>query len=189
MITIVPYIESWRAEFEKIGSEIKSTVGDLALALHHIGSTSVTGLSAKDVIDIQVTVARFDRVIAERLSEIGFDRLKDITADHRPPGRNDLPEYDLQKQFYQRSSPDVNLHVRITGTYNQRYPLLCRDYLRQHGDAAKAYELVKIKLAKHFLNNLDAYYEIKDPVFDIIMAGAEAWADLTNWSIPQSDIN
>jgi GrpB-like predicted nucleotidyltransferase (UPF0157 family) len=189
MITIVPYKESWMAGFHRIGSDIKIGLGDLALAIHHIGSTSVPGLSAKDVIDIQVTVASLDRRIADRLLEIGFYRLEDISADHRPPGRADLSESDLQKQFYQRQSPNVNLHVRITGTYNQRYPLLCRDYLRQHGDAAKAYELVKINLAKRFPNNLDAYYEIKDPVFDIIMAGAEAWANRTNWSIPQSDIN
>lgn len=188
MIAIVPYKESWSIDFKRIGGEIKITLRDLALAIHHIGSTSVQGLSAKDIIDIQVTVKTFDHAIEDRLLKIGFQRLKTITADHRPPGRSDITASELQKQFYQRQSPDINLHVRIAGTYNQRYPLLCRDYLRQHHNAALAYELVKINLAKRFPNNLEAYYEIKDPVFDVIMAGAEAWADRTTWIAAPSDI-
>jgi hypothetical protein len=45
----------------------------------------------------------------------------------------------------------------------------------------------KKQLAHHFPNDANPYYDIKDPVFDIIMSGAEDWAAYTNWEIPASD--
>ncbi|CAG5068524.1 hypothetical protein DYBT9623_01255 [Dyadobacter sp. CECT 9623] len=54
--------------------------------------------------------------------------------------------------------------------------------------AAKAYEVIKINLAKHFPDDVNAYYEIKDPVFDVLMAGAEIWASSVRWSHAQSDL-
>lgn len=60
MIQIVPYQASWTEEFAVIGAEVRAALGDTALAVHHIGSTSVPGLAAKDVIDIQITVAHLN---------------------------------------------------------------------------------------------------------------------------------
>lgn len=102
-------------------------------------------------------------------------------------GRNDLLTAELAKSFYHKNEPRVNLHIREQGRLNQRYPLLCRDYLRSHPLAAKAYEEIKKQLAHHFPNNAEAYYDIKDPVFDIIMAGAEDWATSTSWELPGPD--
>jgi GrpB-like predicted nucleotidyltransferase (UPF0157 family) len=75
----------------------------------------------------------------------------------------------------------------VQGRFNQRYALLCRDYLRTHPGAANAYGAIKIALARLHPNDQDAYYDVKDPVFDVIMAGAEDWAAQTNWSVPPSD--
>jgi len=75
-----------------------------------------------------------------------------------------------------------NAGVSINAT-----PLLCRDYLRTHKMAAAAYGEIKQQLAKHFPNDPDAYYAIKDPTFDILMAGATEWATATNWREPVSD--
>ena len=81
----------------------------------------------------------------------------------------------------------TNIHIRVQGRFNQQYPLLCRDYLRTHKSAADAYGRVKQELARYFPDDVGAYYDIKDPVFDILMAGAREWADQLDWFAPKSD--
>ena len=61
MLEIVPYKRSWPSEFRKLASLLRQGLGDLALRIDHIGSTAVPGLAAKDVIDIQITVAALDQ--------------------------------------------------------------------------------------------------------------------------------
>jgi hypothetical protein len=43
------------------------------------------------------------------------------------------------------------------------------------------------QLAAYFPNDMDAYYDVKDPAFDLLMAGAEDWAAMVGWSLPPSD--
>lgn len=187
VIEIVAYNNGWPELFLQAAAGLRTIPANLLQSIHHIGSTSVTGLAAKDVIDIQVTVPSFSAEIEHRLTALGYARLTNINSDHRPPGRQDLSDAELCKWFFQGTDPNVNLHVRKEGAFNQRYPLLCRDFLRANSDAAKAYELIKINLAARFPNDLEAYYDIKDPVFDLLMAGAELWAAQTGWQLPPSD--
>jgi len=81
----------------------------------------------------------------------------------------------------------VNLHVRLQGRSNQRYALLFRDYLRAHPRAAAAYGQAKTALAHYHADDIEAYYGVKDPVCDIIIAGAESWAAATGWEPGPSD--
>ena len=186
MIVIVPYKPSWSEEFASIGAEVRAALGDTALAVHHIGSTSVPGLAAKDIIDVQVTVADLKVPLKRPLEDAGFTFRNDICKDHAPPGMVLAPG-ELEKRYFQRLERPVHLHVRAGGRFNQRYALLCRDFLRLHPLARDAYGEVKSQLARYFPDNIDAYYDIKDPVFDVLMAGAFAWADLTDWQPPPSD--
>jgi len=70
---------------------------------------------------------------------------------------------------------------------NQRYPLLFRDYLRASLPARESYALVKRALARLHPDDVDAYYDVKDPVCDLILDAAERWAAETGWQAPQSD--
>lgn len=186
MITLVPYNPHWPSYFEDIAKRIKEALQDRALFIHHIGSTSVPGMAAKDVIDVQVTVTHLDKALVPLLEKAGFTYWEHITRDHRPPGRDDIPEAGLTKMYFgRRTGQAVNLHIRVAHSFNQRYPLLCRDYLRAHPHAASAYEEVKRQLARHFPNDADAYYNIKDPVFDLIMEGAYIWAKKIGWEPAQ----
>ncbi len=188
-ITIVPYNPAWPELFMAIAQPIRQGMGNNALAIHHIGSTSVPGLAAKDIVDIQVTVKELDKAVVSILEQLGFVFLEHITGDHRPPGRNEIPEAELTKLFFtKRTEPRANLHIRVAGTFNQNYPLLCRDYLRATPFAAQAYMVVKQQLAKYFPHDMDAYYDIKDPVFDILMEGAYLWAKETGWRQPLGDM-
>jgi len=184
-IKILPSNPDWPNRFLVIKSLLKSALPDDS-KIHHIGSTAVPDLVAKNVIDVQVSVLSLKDVTTDSMAAAGFS-LGRPTSDHCPPGKALSPE-DLAKQFYRCEEPFfANVHVREKGRFNQRYPLLCRDYLREHPSAAAAYGEIKQQLARHFPNNADAYYDVKDPVFDLLMAGAVDWARSTKWSHPPSD--
>ncbi len=188
MIMIVPYKSEWRNDFDAIGSRLRQSLGELALRIDHIGSTSVPGLAAKDIIYIQVTVDRLTPMVEDALGRTGYKRLEHITQDHIPPGgMTDRGEWT--KWFFKPVAPKsaINLHVRLAGRANQRYPLLFRDYLRSHPAISDAYAQIKRVLVAHRLDDADAYYDIKDPVCDIILGGAEEWATRTGWELSPSD--
>ncbi len=184
MIEIVAYKPSWPLEFAELGSRLRAALGDRALTIHHIGSTSVPGLDAKDVIDVQITVSSLeDAALKPALERAGFVWREDINRDHAPPGMT-VPDVEFEKRYAKApdSARPTHIYVRVAGRWNQRYALLCRDYLRSHAGAANAYAEIKRQLARYFPNDAEAYYDIKDPVFDVIMAGAEDWASFTNWT-------
>jgi GrpB-like predicted nucleotidyltransferase (UPF0157 family) len=187
MIIIQPYQFTWRDEFLTLGRSLRQVLGDLALRIDHIGSTSVPGLAAKDIIDIQITVNELDPAIAPLLEKIGYQQIAYITHDHLPPGASQPDEWVkwLFKSIATHRS--VNIHVRIGGRANQRYALLFRDYLRSHPTSAQAYAQVKTALANYHRDDIDAYYDVKDPVCDLIMAGADIWAATTQWQLNTTD--
>ena len=191
LIEIVSYDERWPQEFRSIGMPLRQAMGELALRIDHIGSTSVPGLAAKDVIDVQVTVARLDvGVIGAALASLGYTLLEGFNRDHVPPGREGDGVEEWSKLLF--SPPPgqrrTNLHVRQVGRANQRYALLFRDYLRADAMAAGAYGQIKEALARLHPNDVEAYYDVKDPVCDIIMAAAEQWAGAAGYVVGPSDL-
>lgn len=195
MIEIVTYKTSWPEEFHTIGSKIRKVLGERAVRIDHIGSTSVPHLVAKDVIDIQLTVVSFEDFdpIRVGLESAGFVYREGTKADHCPSddGISCTSGYnpDWEKRYF-KSAPDqrkVNLHVRATGRANQRYALLFRDYLRQHSDVAAYYGKVKRCLAQYHADDMVAYVTIKDPVCDLIMHSAENWARDVGWMLGSTD--
>jgi GrpB-like predicted nucleotidyltransferase (UPF0157 family) len=181
MIEIVDYRDSWPLEFQMIARNLRAGLGDLALRVDHIGSTSVPGLCAKDLIDVQISVATLDDRVADALSAIGYVKSEEISRDHRPPGETG-PDQDWDKLFFHppRGQRRINTHVRVLRRPNQRYALLFRDYLIAHPATAAAYGELKRRLAAS-LANPDDYPDVKDPAVDLIYLPAKRWADATNW--------
>lgn len=189
-MTMAPQIEivaprsDWAFEFQALKASIREVL-PAAIAIHHIGSTAVSGLAAKDVIDIQATVASLDVIDPERLGAAGFTEVPGL-VDHAPAGL-DIARVELAKRFFKGNRRNANLHIREQGRFNQRYALLCRDYLRSHPVSAAAYGLIKQRLAARFPDDEDAYYDIKDPLFDIIVEGAGEWSARIGWQEPPGD--
>jgi GrpB-like predicted nucleotidyltransferase (UPF0157 family) len=181
---IEPYSDAWPYDFARIAKLLRSTLGDRALRIDHIGSTSVPHLDAKDTVDIQVTVADLDD--AQPLLAAGFQEFL-VPGDHRPPGE-DGPEEDWQKRLFFQPDHErrSNIHVRVRGRRNQRYALLFRDYLRVHRQAADAYAELKRRLAAE-LRDYGTYAEVKDPACDLIAVAAEDWAAAVGWAPGPSD--
>ncbi|MBS2009297.1 MAG: GrpB family protein [Cyanobacteria bacterium SZAS TMP-1] len=182
-ITIVPYNPAWPAQFEQIAAPLAAALGALAIRIDHIGSTAVPGLAAKDRIDIQVTLGRAEDFAAagKALQTLGYTQAEH-TCDHVPPGGPTAPE-EWEKRFFRppANQRPTNLHVRVAGRANQRYPLLFRDYLRSNDAAARAYANLKYSLAQYHPADIEAYCDIKDPACDLIAIAAEDWAEKTGW--------
>src|SRR5579884_2802559 len=123
VIEIVPYQPEWVAEFRDLAGRLRDGLGDLALRIDHIGSTSVPGLAAKDIVDLQVTVASLEPVepIREGIERAGFLFLEDIGTDHRPPGE-DGPETDWRKLYAREREGQrrTHVHIRQAGRRNGR---------------------------------------------------------------------
>lgn len=187
-IEILPYNPEWPDEFQQIGGTLRQMLGDHALRINHIGSTAVPGLAAKDIIDIQISVAALIPTIEAAMTDHGFKRRVTIDHDHQPPSLVTDPPQWTKWLFHEPSAyRPCNLHMRIEGRANQRYALLFRDYLRAQPLAAQAYGQVKVALAARHADDIAYYYDVKDPVCDIIMAGAEGWAHQSHWTLPATD--
>jgi len=187
MVEIVAYKPSWPSEFQAIASALRRGLGSMALRIDHIGSTSVPGLPAKDVIDIQITAAALDDALVAAMTAIGYALPEGVWRDHRPPGFTG-PESEWQKLLFHEppGQQPTNTHVRVQGRANQRYALLFRDYLRAHPDTAQAYAELKRRLAAH-LADPRTYPEVKDPAVDLIYFAAEDWAKAVRWQPGPSD--
>ncbi|MCU1399931.1 MAG: GrpB protein [Acidimicrobiales bacterium] len=185
-IEVVAPRADWADEFVEIAASLRALLdraGVVVTEIEHIGSTAVPGLAAKDVIDIQVGISDLDdERLAAAMVVSGYRWWGDIHRDHQPPGQT-IPLDELTKRFASQGDHGrpTNIHFRVPGRFNHRYALLCRDYLRTHRTAADAYGEVKRNLARLFPDDVEAYYDVKDPVFDVIMAGAEDWAAVTGW--------
>ncbi len=174
-IEVVGYQVRWPEEFATLALALVEGLGGLALAVDHIGSTAVQGLAAKDVIDIQISVADLDCPdLISIISALGYD--------HRPGLRDnfvgladDSPE--LNKLYFCElpGEREVHIHVRQLGRLNQQYSLLFRDYLRADLVVRAAYQRVKQTLAVRFAHDPEAYYAIKDPYMDTIYRAALLW--------------
>lgn len=177
---IVPYDPRWPARFDRLDKVVRVVIDGDFLGIDHVGSTSVPGLASKDVIDIQVTVASLD-VTDGWTDEIGpFRRRAEIREDHVPPGYPTEPA--RCKRYWSARNPAAHMHIREHGHPNQRYALLFRDYLLSAPAAASAYEEAKRRLAA-LCDDTAMYADAKDPICDLVMQGAEAWAAATGWSL------
>jgi GrpB-like predicted nucleotidyltransferase (UPF0157 family) len=188
-VVISAHDPQWADRAARLIASLYGALGARALRIDHVGSTAVPAMDAKDVLDIQVIVT--DLVDAQEhfdgpLRDLGFTRSPNATRDHVPAGRTDDRTL-WAKRFWQRSGTgeDVNLHVRLIGSPNERLALLFRDWMRAHPQAVIAYSAIKRSLAAA-IPDLDTYAAVKDPLVDLVIVTAEAWAMETGWSPPTS---
>lgn len=182
---IVPYDSAWEKRAAALIARLHEDLSPVALRIDHVGSTAVPGMAAKDVLDLQASVADLAaaaRAFEDPLLVHGFRRLP-YERDHIPAGHDDDPD-SWTKRFWSRQGHpegDVNLHVRVAGSPNERLALLFRDWLRAHPGAVPAYAAFKRALAAA-VPDLGTYAEVKDPVVDLVIAVAEPWASATSWT-------
>lgn len=131
-VAIVPYDPRWPHRYEELAQRIRLALGEKALEVEHVGSTSVPGLAAKDVIDINLTVAdpRDEDAYLPALEEIGYY----LTV--REPSFH-------QHRCLRLPEPRVNLHVFGPDCPETIRNRMFRDWLRTHPEDHTRYENAK----------------------------------------------
>ncbi|MFU8796073.1 MAG: GrpB family protein [Dehalococcoidia bacterium] len=177
-ITIEEYNSEWPRMFRGIASRIRNAMGPTAVRIDHIGSTSVPGLAAKPIIDIQISVASFEPMDTYRrpLEELGFEY------------RDKNPE--LTKRYFKEPrgvAELTHIHVRRAGSFSEQLNLLFRDYMRCHAAEALAYAELKCRLAQEYIGDRPGYTEAKDAFIWNIIRRADRWAADTGWHPEPSD--
>ena len=161
-VRIVDYDPDWPERYRVERDRIVGALGSRALAVHHIGSTSVPGLAAKDRVDVCVEVADPDDDDAYLAELLGAGYVVRVVE----PGHRCLSRAD-------EGEPAVNVHVYAEGAEEVAAYLHFRDQLRRDEGDRRRYEELKRSLAQREWPDVNYYAEAKGEMIREILARAE----------------
>jgi len=168
-IVVCEYDPNWSHLFEQESARIKNVLGSFALAVEHIGSTSVPGLPSKPIIDLLVGVPDLEEAKQRCIAPI-----EALGYIYMPQYASWLPH----ELFFRKGPPGPwTHHVHLMEPSNPRWEafLVFRDYLRAHPEAARAYADVKLALAASAKDDIAAYRNGKSVFVDETTARARDW--------------
>ncbi len=164
-IKIEPYDPRWQREFEIERGELRDLFAPVAFAIEHVGSTAVTGLAAKPIIDIMLgcdRLADFEAFIPT-LEEAGWEYLARFEA-----------AFPQRRFLVKPAAPPrrVHLHAVESASAFWKDHLLFRDRLRGNPGLAATYEALKFGLAEQFGDDREGYSEAKTDFVESVLRGA-----------------
>lgn len=180
-VSIRPADPAWPGAAERLLARLRHGLGERIITADHVGSTAVPGLAAKDVLDLQLGVARLedadDPAFVETMAALGYPRREHIDHDNAKDGT------PWPKRFHAYCDPGrmTHVHVREVGSPGWRWALLFRDWLRADEPAREEYAALKHRLA-HDRPRWEDYGEAKEPWFTEIDARARDWAQAVGWT-------
>ena len=162
-VVLVEPKPEWPSRYAVQEARVRGALGPAALRVEHVGSTSVPGLAAKDVIDIALEVqdASDEPAWLPALQAAGY------VLHLREPGWE-------QHRLLRRARPAVHLHVFTAGSKEVERMLLFRDRLRANRDDLERYERTKRELARRRWAHRQDYADAKSAVVEQIIATARA---------------
>jgi len=162
-IRIVDYDTEWPKKFAAHARRISDALGETAIRIEHIGSTSVPELAAKPIIDILVVVADSadESAYLPQLEAAGY------VLRVREPAWN-------EHRMFRTPEKDVHVHIYSAGCHEIERNLLFRDRLRQNADDRSRYEQTKRELAAKEWSDMDAYANAKTELIEEIIASLRA---------------
>lgn len=173
-IEVVDYDATWATRFREVRERIWPALEGLAIGIEHVGSTSVPGLAAKPVIDIDVVISSRGRfpAVREALHTLGYLHRGNLgipgrEAFHRPP--ETYPHH---------------LYVCSVDTPNLHDHLVLRDTLRQRPDLRDRYAAIKRQMAALHPHDIDSYIEGKGPLIEEVMRAGRANATFSDFQPP-----
>ncbi|MCE0539901.1 GrpB family protein [Kineosporia rhizophila] len=168
-IVLTGYSESWPAMFSQERERIVGALGEKAFRVDHVGSTSVPGLTAKPIIDIDLSVfdAEDEADYVPALESAGYQ----------------LGVRETGHRMMRTADRSVHLHICSAGSEWERRHLLFRDWLRTDQADRQAYAALKLQLAQRDWPDAEAYADAKSGLIAEITDRAESWAAATSWTV------
>ena len=161
---------NWPDQAARILARLNTSCGHRAVRIDHIGSTAIAGLDARDVIDVQITVASLEMAdeLADALRQAGYPRVDSVTADVRFADATDSALW--HKRFHASADPGrpTHIHIRVDGWPNQQFALLFVDWLNANPGVRADYAHAKRSNTTH-------------QWFADAHGRAWAWAQATGW--------
>ena len=165
-IVLVDHDPAWAVRFREHAARIRAALGERALLVEHIGSTSVPGLSAKPIIDVLLVVADSadEAAYLPALEAAGYElRIRE-------------PEFH-EHRMLRTPARDLHLHVFPAGSCEIERYLLLRERLRHEPRERELYEKTKRDLAAREWPTMSHYADAKGAVIEAILVRARATSD------------
>lgn len=171
MIQVVPYDPSWAGQFDELKAVYTRACGPYLADIQHVGSTSVPGLPAKPILDIDLVVAGEEafRQVRSALVGLGYTFAGDLGIPDRYAFRrthDQVPEDGSGRQW-----PPHHLYCCMEGSVALRNHLMLRDALRRDPGLASVYGSLKKELAVLSNGDIDAYIEGKSAFIASVLQG------------------
>ncbi len=163
-VVVVPYDPDWPSLFENEAVVLAAALGRNAIAIHHIGSTSIPGMSAKPIIDIMVE--------AEQLSAIDARNAEMAHSGYEAMGEFGIAGRRYFRKQDQTGSRSHHVHIFQRGSEDADRHLSLRDYLRTNPHDVRRYSDLKLALAQAHPNDIEGYMDGKDALVKEIEAKA-----------------
>jgi GrpB-like predicted nucleotidyltransferase (UPF0157 family)/quercetin dioxygenase-like cupin family protein len=181
-IVVSDYDPQWPQWFEMVCERVGPAVQDIAVRIDHVGSTSVPGLAAKPIIDLDIVVPTSDDVrrVIERLRTLGYRWRGDLGVQGREAFRRPADD----------GLPRHHLYVVVEDNKAHLDHWLLRDLLRQDADARDRYGALKKRNAELADHDIDVYVAAKASFVAELLTRARAERGLppaTYWT-PETDI-
>lgn len=168
-VIVLPYDDRWKKDFEEIAEEIRAALENTAVRIEHVGSTSVEGLCAKPIIDIDVVIEEMEVFpeVCRRLEKIGYCYEGNLGIMGREAFRYEGRERLRKHHLYvcPKDSEELKRHIAF------------RDYLRKHKDAAEKYGRIKEEGARLYPEDIDGYIRYKGEFIEFIYREVDGLAE------------
>jgi GrpB-like predicted nucleotidyltransferase (UPF0157 family) len=166
-VEVLPHNPNWREAFEDESKQVAVALGDNVVAVHHIGSTAITTIYAKPIIDMLVEVRDITKV-DERNSAM------------QTLGYESMGEFGISGRRFFRKDNEVGIRTHHIHTFEidsaqVRRHLAFRNYMNVHTEDAQRYSDLKQELAKKYPNDIEGYMDGKDEFIKQIDKKATEW--------------
>lgn len=160
-VKIVPHNSDWKDIYEKEEKLLYPVFRKYNVDIRHIGSTSITGLVAKPIIDIMIgfeNLANVNECILE-IMKLGYCYFGEC-------GRSGRKFFVKEQQ----GLTTHHLHIVEQGSKYWENNLLFKDILTKNNSSRKRYEKLKRDLARKHQNDREAYRKGKSNFINKILS-------------------
>ena len=170
-VALEPHQAEWEENAKETITQLKAVLGDTAVDIQHIGSTSLRTISAKPIIDLAIGVRALDDIKAM------IDELEKVNVIFR--GQDHPEQLLFVKGDFEKDTRTHHIHTVVWGGESWVNYVNFRDYLNAFPEKAAQYDALKRDLLANYAEDRGSYTSGKQTLIDTLLAEARAWREST----------